>query len=515
VVTWLDREIFGCWCSLSGEVCERFLVESVDVVLVARCCGIWQMDGRGSVLYAKAHDTRRNGFSGAGSSKGVVPSTSLLLGGDGEVDVETAAAVAKVSEAARRRGDRIMRRSWNASRGGEVGKEPEVGATPETGEVAKRGRVADGRGSPPAGSVAVDGDRSMGTSDAGRIDSLAAVGGVAGESENVGYGALQESGDGMEGKAEDGVEMDLPGGAGRGGSAGGADEAGAEAEDVEAGEGKNSEERLADFAAAAQSAQPTGYTFSTTKVKTKLPFLLKHSLREYQHIGLDWLVTMYEKRLNGILADEMGLGKTIMTIALLAHLACEKGIWGPHLIVVSTSVMLNWETEFMKWCPAFKILTYFGSAKERKVKRQGWSRANSFHVCITTYRLVIQDAKAFKRKKWKYLILDEAHLIKNWKSQRWQTLLNFNSKRRILLTGTPLQNDLMELWSLMHFLMPHVFQSHQEFRDWFSNPITGMVEGEDQVLSRACVAQWGCGGWGWGGVIVFEMGWLDDGESGI
>lgn len=244
---------------------------------------------------------------------------------------------------------------------------------------------------------------------------------------------------------------------------------------------KTSEVRIADAAAAARLAQPTGNTFSTTKVRTKLPFLLKHSLREYQHIGLDWLVTMYEKRLNGILADEMGLGKTIMTIALLAHLACEKGIWGPHLIVVPTSVMLNWETEFMKWCPAFKILTYFGSAKERKIKRQGWAKPNSFHVCITTYRLVIQDAKAFKRKKWKYLILDEAHLIKNWKSQRWQTLLNFNSKRRILLTGTPLQNDLMELWSLMHFLMPHLFQSQQEFKDWFCNPISGMVERQEQV----------------------------------
>ncbi|CAK7357000.1 unnamed protein product [Dovyalis caffra] len=246
-------------------------------------------------------------------------------------------------------------------------------------------------------------------------------------------------------------------------------------------EGGESENRIADAAAAARSAQPTGNTFSTTKVRTKFPFLLKYPLREYQHIGLDWLVTMYEKRLNGILADEMGLGKTIMTIALLGHLACEKGIWGPHLIVVPTSVMLNWETEFLKWCPAFKILTYFGSAKERKCKRQGWLKPNSFHVCITTYRLVIQDSKVFKRKKWKYLILDEAHLIKNWKSQRWQTLLNFNSKRRILLTGTPLQNDLMELWSLMHFLMPHIFQSHQEFKDWFSNPITGMVEGQERV----------------------------------
>ncbi|GER25917.1 helicase [Striga asiatica] len=247
------------------------------------------------------------------------------------------------------------------------------------------------------------------------------------------------------------------------------------------GEDTQGENIIADAAAAARSAQPTGNTFSTTKVRTKFPFLLKYPLREYQHIGLDWLVTMYEKRLNGILADEMGLGKTIMTISLLAHLACEKGIWGPHLIVVPTSVMLNWETEFLKWCPAFKILTYFGSAKERRIKRQGWMKPNTFHVCITTYRLVIQDSKIFKRKKWKYLILDEAHLIKNWKSQRWQTLLNFNSKRRILLTGTPLQNDLMELWSLMHFLMPHIFQSHQEFKDWFSNPISVMVEGQEKV----------------------------------
>lgn len=110
--------------------------------------------------------------------------------------------------------------------------------------------------------------------------------------------------------------------------------------------------------------------FLPVQIKTKVPFLLRGILREYQLIGLDWLVTMHEKHLNGILADEMGLGKTIQTIALLAHLACEKGIWGPHLVVVPTSVMLNWELEFKKWCPGFKILTYYGSQKERKAKRQ-------------------------------------------------------------------------------------------------------------------------------------------------
>lgn len=126
-----------------------------------------------------------------------------------------------------------------------------------------------------------------------------------------------------------------------------------------------------DVAAVAESLQPKGNTLSSTNVVTKIPFLLKHTLREYQHIGLDWLVTMYDRNLNGILADEMGLGKTIQTISLLAHLACEKEDWGPHLIVVPTSVMLNWEMELKKWCPGFKILTYFGTQKERRAKRTG------------------------------------------------------------------------------------------------------------------------------------------------
>nr|XP_021556010.1 helicase SRCAP isoform X4 [Neomonachus schauinslandi] len=237
---------------------------------------------------------------------------------------------------------------------------------------------------------------------------------------------------------------------------------------------------ISDIAAAAESLQPKGYTLATTQVKTPIPLLLRGQLREYQHIGLDWLVTMYEKKLNGILADEMGLGKTIQTISLLAHLACEKGNWGPHLIIVPTSVMLNWEMELKRWCPSFKILTYYGAQKERKLKRQGWTKPNAFHVCITSYKLVLQDHQAFRRKNWRYLILDEAQNIKNFKSQRWQSLLNFNSQRRLLLTGTPLQNSLMELWSLMHFLMPHVFQSHREFKEWFSNPLTGMIEGSQE-----------------------------------
>ena len=240
---------------------------------------------------------------------------------------------------------------------------------------------------------------------------------------------------------------------------------------------KTEEDKLEEYASLAATLAPTGNTLDTTTVKTKVPFLLKHTLREYQHIGLDWMVSLFERSLNGILADEMGLGKTIQTIAFLAHLASDRENWGPHLIVVPTSVMLNWEMEIKKWCPGFKVLVYYGSQKERRQKRVGWTKQNAFHICITSYKLVIQDHSSFRRFKWQYFILDEAQHIKNFKSQRWQLLLNFTSVGRLLLTGTPLQNNLMELWSLMHFLMPHVFESHRDFKEWFSNPMTGMVEG--------------------------------------
>lgn len=124
--------------------------------------------------------------------------------------------------------------------------------------------------------------------------------------------------------------------------------------------------------------------------------MLRGTLREYQLVGLDWLVTLYEKNLNGILADEMGLGKTIQTIALLAHLACERAIWGPHLIVVPTSVILNWEMEFKKWCPAFKILTYFGSAKERAEKRKVGFLWIRFFLEILIFDFFFIDAFIFR-----------------------------------------------------------------------------------------------------------------------
>ncbi len=224
------------------------------------------------------------------------------------------------------------------------------------------------------------------------------------------------------------------------------------------------------------AAAPTGNSLSTTRVTTTVPSLIRAGLREYQHIGLEWLATLHERGLNGILADEMGLGKTLQTISLLAHLAEHKGIWGPHLIVVPTSVMINWEIEFKKFLPGFKVLVYFGTRKERRAKRVGWRNDNVFNVCICSYALVLQDASMFRAKHWYYLILDEAHQIKNFKSLRWQNLLTFKTERRLLLTGTPLQNDLIELWSLLHFLMPHIFTSHLDFQEWFSDPLNRAIE---------------------------------------
>ncbi|MCP8719169.1 MAG: SNF2-related protein, partial [Asgard group archaeon] len=216
-----------------------------------------------------------------------------------------------------------------------------------------------------------------------------------------------------------------------------------------------------------------------------LPSLLRGTLRPYQKQGLNWLASLYNNNTNGILADEMGLGKTIQTISLLSYLACEHHIWGPHLIIVPTSVMLNWEMEFKKFAPGFKVLTYYGSPQQRAQKRKGWNKPDAFHVCITSYQLVVQDQQSFKRRRWRYMILDEAHNIKNFRSTRWRALLNFNTENRLLLTGTPLQNNLMELWSLLYFLMPSSkvnqampegFANLDDFQQWFGKPVDKILE---------------------------------------
>ena len=229
---------------------------------------------------------------------------------------------------------------------------------------------------------------------------------------------------------------------------------------------------------------------SAKAISTPVPSLIRGTLREYQHFGLDWLAGLYANNENGILADEMGLGKTIQTIALLAHLAEKYEIWGPHLIVVPTSVMLNWEMEFKKFLPGFKILTYYGTKEERLRKRQGMSvDKDKWNVWITSYQLVVNDQQVFKRKAWHYMILDEAHNIKNFQSVRWQTLLTYNTHSRLLLTGTPLQNNLTELWSLLFFLSPEKasigdgFFSLDDFNKHFKRAESQVLESGREAMN--------------------------------
>ncbi|KAI3526049.1 hypothetical protein L1887_05212 [Cichorium endivia] len=212
------------------------------------------------------------------------------------------------------------------------------------------------------------------------------------------------------------------------------------------------------------------------------PELFKGSLKEYQLKGLQWLVNCYEQGLNGILADEMGLGKTIQAMAFLAHLAEEKNIWGPFLVVAPTSVLNNWADEIGRFCPDLKTLPYWGGIQERTVLRKNinpkrlYRRDAGFHILITSYQLLVSDEKYFRRVKWQYMVLDEAQAIKSATSIRWKTLLSFNCRNRLLLTGTPIQNNMAELWALLHFIMPTLFDSHEQFNEWFSKGIENHAE---------------------------------------
>uniref|UniRef100_A0A671KHD4 E1A-binding protein p400-like n=1 Tax=Sinocyclocheilus anshuiensis TaxID=1608454 RepID=A0A671KHD4_9TELE len=215
-------------------------------------------------------------------------------------------------------------------------------------------------------------------------------------------------------------------------------------------------EDIAEVAAATDLILPKGSARTTLTSRSSPPALLHGSLREYQQIGVEWLASLHRKNLNGILADETGLGKTVQTVAYFAHLACNQGIWGPHLVVVRTCKLINWEMEFKRWCPGLKILLYLGSRKQ-------WCEPNSFHVCVTSYKLLLKDQSHFLRRCWRHLVLDEVQLIKNMTEKQWETIFNIKSQQRILLINTPLQNTLKELWTMIHFLLPGITHPYLNF----------------------------------------------------
>ncbi|KAK9234560.1 SNF2 family N-terminal domain-containing protein [Lipomyces kononenkoae] len=224
------------------------------------------------------------------------------------------------------------------------------------------------------------------------------------------------------------------------------------------------------------------------EIEISQPKLLSCTLKGYQLKGLNWLVNLYEQGINGILADEMGLGKTVQSISVMAYLAQTHNIWGPFLVIAPASTLHNWQQEITKFVPDFKALPYWGNAKDRKVLRKFWDRKQltyakdaPFHVLITSYQLIVADAQYFQRVKWQYMILDEAQAIKSSSSTRWKSLLGFQCRNRLLLTGTPIQNSMQELWALLHFIMPTLFDSHDEFSEWFSKDIESHATSNTQL----------------------------------
>ncbi|SCU89685.1 LAFA_0E20054g1_1 [Lachancea sp. 'fantastica'] len=218
------------------------------------------------------------------------------------------------------------------------------------------------------------------------------------------------------------------------------------------------------------------------------PKLLTCTLKEYQLKGLNWLANLYDQGINGILADEMGLGKTVQSISVLAHLAEHHNIWGPFIVVTPASTLHNWVNEISKFVPEFKILPYWGNGNDRKILRRFWDRKQfrygkdaPFHVLITSYQMVVSDAAYIQKMKWQYMILDEAQAIKSSQSSRWKNLLSFHCRNRLLLTGTPIQNNMQELWALLHFIMPSLFDSHDEFSDWFSKDIESHAQSNTKL----------------------------------
>ncbi|XP_066976511.1 SWI/SNF-related matrix-associated actin-dependent regulator of chromatin subfamily A containing DEAD/H box 1 homolog isoform X1 [Macrobrachium rosenbergii] len=191
-------------------------------------------------------------------------------------------------------------------------------------------------------------------------------------------------------------------------------------------------------------------------------------LKSYQLIGLNWLVLMHEQGLNGVLADEMGLGKTVQAISFLAYIKDTEEPDNISVIIVPSSTLENWARELELWCPSLVVLQYHGTQEERRGMRIAIVNDDLEEVpdvILTTYNMVTssaEDRALFKKLRFNIVILDEAHMLKNMASQRYEQLMKIKGERRVLLTGTPLQNNLVELMSLLIFVMPQLFDSKRD-----------------------------------------------------
>ncbi|KYQ89093.1 chromo domain-containing protein [Tieghemostelium lacteum] len=213
-----------------------------------------------------------------------------------------------------------------------------------------------------------------------------------------------------------------------------------------------------------------------TKLDKQPDYLNAGTLRDYQLEGLNWLIHSWINNTNVILADEMGLGKTIQTISLLSYLNIEQQMPGPFLVVVPLSTIENWQREFAKWAPQLNVVLYTGTSQSRTIIREyeffcysklGKKKIN-FNILLTTYDFILKDRQHLGALKWDYLAVDEAHRLKNNESALHEVLKLYHTGNRLLVTGTPLQNSLKELWNLLNFLMPNKFHSLKEFQDQYS-----------------------------------------------
>ncbi|KAK6201142.1 SNF2 family N-terminal domain-containing protein, partial [Scheffersomyces amazonensis] len=191
----------------------------------------------------------------------------------------------------------------------------------------------------------------------------------------------------------------------------------------------------------------------------------------YQMKGLQWMVSLYNNKLNGILADEMGLGKTIQSISLITYLI-ERKHEDKFLVIVPLSTITNWTMEFEKWAPSVRVIVYKGSPQQRR-SLQHEVRLGNFQVMLTTYEYIIRERPLLCKFHYSHMIIDEGHRMKNASSKLSITLKQYyKTKNRLILTGTPLQNNLPELWALLNFVLPRIFNSVKSFDEWFNTPFS-------------------------------------------
>eukprot|EP00347_Sterkiella_histriomuscorum_P020084 403339166 len=201
---------------------------------------------------------------------------------------------------------------------------------------------------------------------------------------------------------------------------------------------------------------------------TDQPSMLKGGkLMPHQIDSLNWMITLYDLGLNGILADDMGLGKTIQAISMMVYLYQYKKVQGPHLIITPKSTISNWMKEFEKWAPFLKVVNLIPTMEHRKEILKEQMQPGTFNVCVTTYEGVNICSGALQKYDWHYQVYDEAHKLKNIDAKISLTSRKLSCRNRILMTGTPLQNNLRELFGILNYLMPEIFGSEDDFNDWF------------------------------------------------